>query len=188
MVKDIFMQLKHVETEGRVDHYLVFPISQSVGVKLREGKFEVKSLVGQAGACRIGHNLQAIGEVWEKCSIADKDDQLNSILLQSSNTISISKKRLKCTFSQINDNWMPTKALTSYNEGCQVEITDIKVNGENHWSFSLEAFGGYDRLPTVLSGMATEIRENWDLADLINDQKYHNVKAMSYPVFLNDFY
>ena len=60
---------KVLESEGvQVHEYLVFPDCQSVGVKLREGRFEIKAILAPAQPLGPDLGIQGKTERWVKWS------------------------------------------------------------------------------------------------------------------------
>lgn len=128
------------ERKIRTDRYLSLPGVASIGVKLREGKFEVKRRDADFGLTPIGS--RAIGRLglWRKWSftIADKGGEEGP----DTHWLSIEKTRLLRKYILENGavtSVDPAKIFSEF--GCTVELTTLKVRDVDWWSFGFEAFG-----------------------------------------------
>jgi hypothetical protein len=150
------------EQPARVDHYLRIVEGDFLGIKLREGRFEVKQRYGQQTIVRFGSQTEGCVEQWRKWSFelaqtSDIDAVLNG---DSSKWISIKKKRKIHTFCGID--LQPVRNLSSCGSperGCTWEIANVKVVGSEDawWSMGLEAFGKENELWNTLVTVADRI-------------------------------
>ncbi|QMU26825.1 hypothetical protein [Adhaeribacter radiodurans] len=179
----------------RADIYLWQPDLKTHSVKIREGKIEVKILLIDRGVVTINHKSSGIGNDWVKYSfeLKESDAENKALLEQFSQTtvetneslwVRVDKERLLVKFSldELNDTLSITPEDFWPNEGCGVELTKIKVNQQEYYTFGLEAFSKTKQekrnLDRVLNHVFTEIQLN----NLRSDQSH------SYPVFLANLF
>lgn len=174
-----------VSAPMRTDDYLLLPGCSTTSVKLREGRFEVKVITGEAAS--VGWSDQVAGkrDTWVKWSrkISDPDALRELTGGDDATWLPVSKQRDLRLVSldgaapaEIEPN---TARLVN---GCQFELTRIVLGGrgreEPWWSCSFEAFG---QPPSVLrnleSGMEFVFRAPPPLP-LPED------RSMSYPYWL----
>ncbi len=143
--------------EPREDHYLLFPSSLGLNVKLREGRLEVKALVKALGMWTFTATAAGNVQLWEKRFGGDAALREFEKLRSSASHlwITVWKKRTLRTFSPDGDCLTEVPAGKVFlSEGCNVELTDILVNGSAYWSFALEAFGEPSRIERHLQRVA----------------------------------
>lgn len=154
----------------RTDHYLFLPGTASIGVKLREGKFEVKRRDADFGIAPIGSGATGRLGLWRKWSftIADKGSEK----APDGDWFSIEKKRLLRKYILENGGFRsvdPGEVFTEF--GCTVELTTLKVRGVDWWSFGFEAFGPDEnrlretlepRVDGITLAASSEIYPLWD--------------------------
>jgi hypothetical protein len=143
---------------ARTDHYLCLPDCQTVGVKQREGRFEVKALTTAPHPATVETAVGQIDE-WVKWSlqpsaaialpfVADLD--------QSGPWRAVSKQRYTRLY-QVDGEWVTAVAPgTIIAAGCSVELTQITVAAatEKWLTLGFEAFGSVEKtavLEKVLS-------------------------------------
>jgi hypothetical protein len=123
----------HSEPE-REDRYLAHP-DESLGIKLRQGKLEVKRresilesliLPGVAGSV----------ERWRKWSFALSDDDL-----PHDSWIAVHKRRRVRKYAIRNGRARAIAADDRPAQGCNVELTELTVNDDSWWTIGCEAFG-----------------------------------------------
>jgi len=143
----------HIKRERlRKDEYLILPCSESTGVKQRQGRFEIKSLVS-APRPWSGYGMVGRIDQWVKWSFDPPDDEFRIQLAErltgkqkspgSGNWRTVTKTRYLQKYSydegslrEISPDHRPTK-------GCNVELTRIAVNAsQSNWiTLGFESFG-----------------------------------------------
>jgi hypothetical protein len=162
-------------SESRTDEYIVFPNSKSVGIKLREGNLEIKSWVGELGSVQVGGSDYRIHS-WEKLSVPVQgwsSDELE--------TISADKARRVTRFVSGKSGIKQYSPEKEVPEGCDVEISEVEINGQSFWSLCFESFGPKSGLLTVLGSIASEVFPEVDKGSTLNSRK-----PQSYPEFLGN--
>jgi hypothetical protein len=149
----------------REDKYLVFPDSDTVGVKLREVrsesnpeiepkvKFEIKVLAANARPINLGGGINGRTDQWVRWSF-DNDGlaAMQEALYQSGHWVSVRKTRYLRKFSADSGKIVKVLADERPHSGCNVELTSIEVETQPHLWFSLafEAFGPPSEVAKIL--------------------------------------
>ena len=170
----------------REDHYLLFPAPLGLNVKLREGRLEVKSRVGEPGLCTFATDITGNVELWEKriggdAAVAEFEKlRSNAPHLW----IAVGKERTLRTFSLEGDSMHEVAAGKVFlANGCNAELTKITVEGAAYWSFGFEAYGEPARVEAHMQKIAGHV-----FAD--NHRPPHPFPAAnsrSYPEWLERF-
>lgn len=145
---------------AREDHYLRFPASLGLNVKLREGRLEIKSLVKTLGARTFTPDVAGTVQLWKKWSGAGaavgEFERLRSGAPDL--WIAVRKERTLRKFSGDGAAIVEGDAgRFSPSEGCNVELTRITVEGTDHWSLALEAYGDPARVEESLTRVAGHV-------------------------------
>jgi hypothetical protein len=116
----------------RRDHYLHLPGNASLGIKLREGRIEVKRRTQKRGTAHFGENVVGIIEHWRKWSfpISSIQASADAWLTPATAWIPVDKaRRLRRyglapdgTLSQVSLERMPQK-------GCEFELSEVRTGG-----------------------------------------------------------
>lgn len=130
------------EPEKREDHYLSFPGIASIGVKLRDGRFEVKRRDLDLGLAALGSRVTGRLAFWRKWSFKIVDD--GSDKSPDSHWITIEKTRFSRKYSDENSGLVPVDPKSFPARGCTVELAVLRVQGAEWWSVGFEAFGSED--------------------------------------------
>lgn len=134
---------------ARLDNYLLLPGCTSTGVKIREGRFEIKSRTSPPELRRYSGWVAGYRDSWVKWS---KDVPGSVDLPRRTNDderwVAVEKRRVLRLFSLESARPVETAARgLVLSAGCQVEYSQIEVRADGAqaaaawWSFSLEAFG-----------------------------------------------
>lgn len=175
-----------VRQPARLDDYLLLPGCTSTGVKIREGRFEIKSRTSPPELQRYSERVTGYRDSWVKWS----RDMPGSVDLprraqDDERWVAVEKRRVLRLFSLESARPVETAASgPMLSAGCQVEYSQIEVRAEgaqvpaSWWSFSLEAFGEPGTEPGNLDATASHI---------FDDQFEFSLPAeasMSYPAWL----
>jgi hypothetical protein len=137
------------EEESRTDHYLVFPGSTSLGLKLRGGrKLQVKARIREPGPLSLsGGAVVGRLDAWVKWSNDDGDvaDHLAGLRFGDPLWVSVIKDRWLRKFQFDDRQLTEVNADTRHDRGCTIELTRITLPDSCWWSLAFESFG-----PTLL--------------------------------------
>lgn len=137
------IDINYQEQTHRIDHYLKLPNENTLGIKLREGRVEIKKLKGSLKFLKVNENVEGYMESWEKWSFELKDS--NSLPISDTGIkewIAVKKKRQMFLF-EVEDGkcFVRNQQSGQLKNGCIVELTTLSVDGSNFWTLGLEAFG-----------------------------------------------
>ena len=132
--------------EAQVHEYLLFPDCDTVGVKLREGRLEIKAMVSTPRPISRDVGVTGRTDRWVKWSFGSEGlKNLEPALHQSGHWLKVRKERFLRKFSadagglvEVTAKQRPFPA-----NGCNVELTRIAAEANPRFWFSLafEAFG-----------------------------------------------
>ena len=169
----------HAVSEApRVDEYLALPGCATVGVKLREGRFEVKALTGEPALVGLPNGFAGVRERWVKWSLAGAGALRVAIEQAGDEWVFVRKHRhvRKLALDGAVAEELPPGAEAP-GGGCQIELTTLgALRGRQDggvaaagdwadaaacwWSLAFEAFGEPDRLDTHLARGAAALLED----------------------------
>lgn len=141
------------EPSCRVDYYLRLPDRDSLGIKLREGRLEIKQRCHQYGVVRLHERVTGRVEHWRKWSfeLAQADGGLASLAVPASAWIEVRKERRLRTYRPTRrEEVVAVRAGSRPGRGCDWELTTVRTGGKVWWSVCFEAFGGGSALRETL--------------------------------------
>jgi len=128
------------EEPPRVDAYLS-AVGDSLGIKLRQGRVEIKQRQAVYGAVQLGEDVRGIAEKWHKWSfaIARPDRRLADL---DFSWMRVKKQRWMRRYGIDGSRaFLLAPVLDSDVRTCEVELTRVEFAGGKWWSFCLEALG-----------------------------------------------
>lgn len=139
---------------ARTDHYLCLPDCQTVGVKQREGRFEVKALTAGPHPTTVETAVGQIDE-WVKWSLQPSAAialPFEADLNQSGPWRAVSKRRYMRLYQVVGDEVTAVTPGTIIPAGCGVELTQINAaaSTEKWVTLGFEAFGSGGQKTAVL--------------------------------------
>ncbi|HLC10669.1 MAG TPA: hypothetical protein VJL56_02365 [Candidatus Bathyarchaeia archaeon] len=144
----------------REDHYLLFPAALGLGLKLREGRLEIKPLVESLGVRTFTADVAGTVQVWKKEAYGEPAFKEFERLRTSTPHlwITVRKKRTLRKFSLESATLVEVPADRVFlRDGCNVEVTEITVEGSAYWSFNFEAYGNPARVEDYLQRVAAHV-------------------------------
>jgi len=190
--------LGSVEAE-RIDEYLHLPGCESTGIKLREGRFEIKARTAGPDPVIFGESIAGQRDAWVKWSrLASDAAALHALVADPADDwIFVAKRRLlrKFAIDETGLREMDAAALLPPPRGCQFELSFVRAatgkldnraaacralqSARPWWSLSLESFGaGTPRLDDVDS--AAEF-----LFAQIDPGRLERSASLAYPAWLD---
>ena len=136
-------------TETREDIYLLDPQLRGLSVKIRGGAaLEVKMYRGSPGILEVASRARGRIEAWQKWSFPI------SPLRQDSGTPAgwrpVRKRRRVSRFMQPGGQIVAPATRLGHEPGCQVELTEVHMGGQDWWTLGFEATGPTDLLRSEL--------------------------------------
>jgi hypothetical protein len=141
------------EQPSRVDYYLYLQEIDGLGIKLREGRMEVKRRQCQHGILRFHERAAGLVEHWRKWSfeLSMSEGELPHSLVPISSWLGVQKERQLRKFRVTGDDRLVPVPAGEYPErGCSVELSSLRVEGQDWWSLCFEAFGDESSLRQTL--------------------------------------
>ena len=144
----------------REDHYLLFPAVLGLGLKLREGRLEVKTLIKTLGVRSFTADVAGNVQVWKKEAYGEPAVTEFERLRTSAPHlwIAVRKERTLRRFSLEDASIGEVPADRVFlRDGCNAELTMITVGGSAYWSFNFEAYGNPSRVEDFLQQVAIHV-------------------------------
>jgi hypothetical protein len=144
----------------RVDYYLDLQEMDGLGIKLREGKVEVKRRQRQHGLRRFREQAAGVVEHWRKWSfeLSMGEGELSDSLRPVSSWVAVQKERQLRKYRVAEDERLVPVPAEAYPErGCSVELSSLCVEGQDWWSLCFEAFGDESSLRQTLLLVVEEV-------------------------------
>jgi len=168
--------------EEREDVYVLIDKCRTVGIKLRQGKFEIKALIQESRPIPIDVGVEGQMESWIKWSIRnDAVPRFVQMARSETPTLTISKSRWLRKISLDSDDPIETDPENQPIDGCNIELTKIGVLGLDWWSFAFEAFGPRERTAAnLMRGVRAFIGQSRPPVEFAVDN------SLSYPSWISD--
>lgn len=150
--------------EEREDVYLYSPGCEYLGIKLRQGRLEIKWRNAELDVVRLGEGVEGKLEKWGKWMCEDPSQEsfkLEAVLGKSS-WVSVKKVRWQRLY-----------------DSCAMEITQLNVKGNDWWSLAFETFGAEASKLEQLKTIATGAFESYKGSQLPAQDSY------AYPTWLS---
>jgi len=154
----------------RVDVYLPIPSDDGVGIKLREGRIEIKQRYGSLGPMIFSHGVAGIPELWRKWTFGPVMPGENGL----DGWVGVQKIRLVRNYSVGADGEKPVPIphTRSPERGCSVELTEATANGQVWWTMGFEATGSEAQLAPTLECVVGQMLAGCDRLWLDLDRSY----------------
>jgi hypothetical protein len=144
----------------REDHYLRLGDTDALGIKLRQGRVEVKQRVREHGVFRFHERANGVVEHWRKWSfrLAAAHRALSSINASPASWIRVRKERLLRTYGLTsNGSVVPLPTPEAHHQACELELTRVEVADQDWWTLAFEAFGDESTLQEQLLLVAQHV-------------------------------
>ncbi|MFN5614449.1 MAG: hypothetical protein ACK45V_01970 [Brevundimonas sp.] len=126
----------------RTDRYLSVEGNHRVGLKLRDGKLEIKVQYASMGPLSFSPTFCGVVQRWSKWSSdVSGFDGLRKGLLLAGTGIDVRKHRRLLKLSFEGGAPLPVDLAASPMDGCTAELTELECMGQTWWTFGLEAYG-----------------------------------------------
>jgi hypothetical protein len=140
-------------TESREDTYLLDPQLRGLSVKVRGGgALEVKVYRGSPGILEVADRARGRLESWQKWSFPC--GPLSGGSGDPRSWRPVRKRRRTSRFSLASGRIMARAPGLAGEPGCAVELTEVRMRGQDWWSLGFEATGPADLLHSELEATA----------------------------------
>jgi hypothetical protein len=136
----------------RVDRY--FPVNTDrLGIKLRQGRIEIKRRRGLPQVVQFHPQINGIKERWEKLGLELAPGLAEAV---EGPWIDVAKTRRLHWYRMEEDGYVRpvADAAACRGHGCEVELSTVEAEDERWWSLCFEAFGDPQALDFTLSTVA----------------------------------
>lgn len=163
------------------DRYLVVPGSDDMGIKWREGEFQVKGRVAPLGVQVFADRHQGNVERWVKWSYEKLPDTYRDIFAGKL-TIPVEKTRAlrKVRLDTSSGAMEEVDAGALVDRGIGIELTNLVVADEPYCSLAFEAFPDDSAMHASFTRVVSTF-----LATLPNDVHLDQASSLSYPAWLS---
>ena len=144
----------------RIDYYLRLPGNDDLGIKLREGRIEIKQRAEQYGVEHLHEHVHGLVEGWRKWSfgVNDLGGGLGDLAGARPAWIAVRKaRRLRRYLVTEAEDIVPIGGAEIAPHGCHIELAEITISNETWWSLAFEAFGPEAALHTTLTRVAQHV-------------------------------
>jgi hypothetical protein len=162
----------------RTDYYLIPALSKGMGIKLREGKIEIKSRLAKSIAKDILPNVSGLEERYQKWSfpINESTEEFQKLISDSTNWLPVIKERRALILDDSDNSDIQNRIHapgTILQAGCQFEYTRIFISNKTFFTIGLECFGKDYSGPDLMT-----------LRDFFGDSELSLNNSMGYVDFL----
>lgn len=130
----------------RIDHYLLPEGNgehmKGLGIKLREGRLEIKQRSRSLGETGLGKTATGIVESWRKWSFVLERGQeaIRGVSLENL-WLAVEKKRTLRRYNVDDRGRVKPADRSTLTPDCEMELSVVRAAGEMWWSLALEAVG-----------------------------------------------
>jgi hypothetical protein len=126
----------------RTDRYLVLRGRDDLGIKLREGRLEIKGRTAELGSRRFGRHAVGEVETWCKWSLAPEEALAATRVLDADPELGVPIRKDRALRRFVTTEVGIREAPLATLEGCQVEVTSLEAPFGVWWTIALEALSG----------------------------------------------
>ena len=168
----------------RVDHYLLLPDRDDLGIKIRERALEIKHRTNTYGMVQFNSQTAGYVDGWQKWrfDLSPSSPTFAHNIGSSNRWLAIRKQRWLRTYSLTNpDDLHEVSDKMEIENGCEWELSKIQIqeNDDSWWSIAFEAFGNSGFLREALFQVVENALIN------IGNVDYQAASSKSYPAWLS---
>jgi hypothetical protein len=143
-------------TEARQDIYLLYPQLRGLSVKIRGGgALEVKAYHGSPGILEVAGRARGRIQSWQKWSFPIEPLHPGHDDLASWRPVH--KRRRITRFSSVSGPAGAHDTGRGQQPGCEVELTEVRMEGQDWWTLGFEATGPAGLLRSELEATAARV-------------------------------
>ena len=165
-----------IDQPERTDSYYRLSGGQSLGIKLRQGRLEMKERSSPSEVFRIQNEISGLIETWRKWSFELAGDDEVASWETSANKLWLAvKKTRKLHLYRLTSNGTLSPQDSAQGSLCQVELTGVFAQGTQWWSLGFEASGAEAKQQEYLKIVANKLLGHVEGIHL------REIDSMSYP-------
>jgi hypothetical protein len=174
---------KTIAQPQRTDMYLSVKGSTKLGIKLREGRLEIKKQEGKILPFVINEHMQGKAGYWDKITFSlEQDPEIFQNGLASNDWFPVKKTRTLILFEITNGTCLQADIEGPWlQNGCFAELTQLSFQKASWWTIGFEAFGEPGRLPGNLATACNHVLPG------NNQTMFSSNNSFSYPSWLSTF-
>ncbi len=163
-VKDWFAELpgNSIKQEERTDLYLVVSGREDLGLKLREGRLELKTR--RSTALFLMGSVRGNQEIWhgDKWDFSERNGAVVVTAFTAGDlkgprhTVDKTRKQRKYDASD-SGSFTPVDRKKWLDSGCVIEFTQIEIDGETGWTLGFDAIGAEEDVSEILAGCTAQL-------------------------------
>lgn len=161
--------------EEREDLYLYSGGCEYLGIKLRQGRLEIKWRQAELGVVHLGDSVEGKAEKWGKWLCQDPTAQSfqPADVIGEKAWVGVKKVRSQRQYQILANKSIIAVPLTkSIAQGCTFELTQLSIKGNTWWSLAFEAFGKDDCLIEQLQVAASWVFNTYSGSKLQVEDSY----------------
>jgi hypothetical protein len=158
----------------REDCYLSLPDMDGLGIKLREGRIEIKKRLKRQGPIPLGEEAVGVLEHWRKWSFPLAESHvMSSMVTPAASWAGVKKQRLLRTYRVTPEQRVVSCSEgESPSQGCELELTEVSVRDQVWWTLAFEAFGEESCLQEHLLLVVGHVLNTYHLPHLHAEASY----------------
>jgi hypothetical protein len=158
----------------RVDHYLRQVGTDSLNIKLREGRLEVKQRQQAGTVVQFHPRVAGRVERWRKWSfeLAEAAGPGLQPEIMTPHWIAVEKRRTLRRYRLEGERVVRVLPAELPEQGCDLELTRIRAGREAWWSLGLEAYGADPYLESLLVQVAGRLMARTEPPSLATENSY----------------
>lgn len=170
--------------DGKPDVYLLVPGADDMGIKWREGNFQIKGRAASLGAHEFCGRFQGSVERWMRWSYANMPESYHRLFTDGDNkglrTVSVRKTRAlrKIRLDTYNGSALEVDPKAFIDRGINFELTDLEVDGKSYCTVAFEGYPG----DSAMHDAFTRTVETF--LDALEGVELGAENSMSYPAWL----
>ncbi len=171
--------------DDQPDIYLIIPGSEDMGIKWREGEFQVKGRVATLGTQVYAGRHRGRVERWVKWSYPGMPEAYRNLFLNASGqdllSVEVHKVRAlrKIRLDTMTNKAQEVAATIPIDRGLGFELTDLQADGVDYCSLAVEAFPDDSAMGAAFAATVGAFLQTLTDLDLGPE------RSMSYPAWLN---
>lgn len=166
----------------RIDYYLRLTDHDDLGIKLREGRIEIKQRAEQYGVECLHARVHGLVEGWRKWSfgVNDMGGGLSDLTGPRPAWIAIRKARRLRRY-QVTDagDVIATATAEMTPQGCHIELAELIIRNEPWWSLAFETFGPAAALHATFTHVAQHVLHGDAVPSLDAEHSYGYAQWMT---------
>jgi len=177
-----FDPLGALSPDVRTDRYLVLPGCETVGVKERDGRFEIKARKGSVEVMDLPEPFEGYLDRWVKWSYGEPPVAawIRALRRESAGWIAVEKARRLRVFQSGEIAASGEDDAECRHLYCAAELTEVRVGGRPWWTVGLEAVEPPGRLCRTLATAAESFCRR-----AAAPGAFAAVNSMAYPAWLH---